>query len=88
MRLKAIRGSEQYQATNFSMAYLYTRREAGGVRLFSTATFDDPNLAIAGRFGDNLLWLSCDPRLTAFVAVPMGLQIVTGRIKGRGLDGD
>ncbi len=37
MRLKAKRGSEQYQAMNWSMAYSYTRREAGEPRLLSTA---------------------------------------------------
>ena len=29
MRLKASRGSEQYQAMNWSIAYSYTRREVG-----------------------------------------------------------
>ena len=33
MRLKARRGSEQYQAMNWSIAYSYTRREAGEPRL-------------------------------------------------------
>ena len=37
MRLKARRGSEQYQAMNWSMAYSYTRREASEPRLLSTA---------------------------------------------------
>ena len=36
MRLKARRGSEQYQAMNWSIAYSYTRREAGEPRLLST----------------------------------------------------
>ena len=37
MRLNARRGSEQYQAMNWSMPYSYTRREAGAPRLLSTA---------------------------------------------------
>jgi hypothetical protein len=73
MRLKAIRGSEQYQATNFSMAYLYTRREAGNVRLLALPSSNDPNPAIAVRCDDNLLWLFCDPFLTASGAVPNGI---------------
>src|ERR1700734_4325358 len=37
--LKANRGSEQYQAMNWSMAYSYTRREGGEPRLLSTRQF-------------------------------------------------